>query len=342
MIKFPQLLNSIIENSGLNLHNINQASGISNTYLAKLTKGLINRPGKNKIASILLALNYSISGINEVLLSYNYQPLHQHDITGILKNNSGRKIEGGNLPQYDHIYFDLFLVALERLGGVKMLVKNRPSGAFMPLELYMTKEFPHEENDAATIFRYHLTEALVKERSQLFLQNCKSGNRVVAYICTCCFNEYLGRHIGEDARRQNPRKAQLVSQYIANALSLSLKHPQLHQMYIMERCPYFHFQIQDSEGKSPKVSYTGRKMHQFNNQYDKKIVEGFTTDLAHMVGLFKQELTMCHEALLPGMDSNYSKFINNYIQDQFSHHGMAEELNHYLDSLMQNTAIHFY
>ncbi len=342
MRNFPQIINNIIEESGHNLHNINQASGVSNAYLAKLTKGKINRPGKDKIASILLALNYTISAINNVLSSYDYQPLHKNDIPGILKNNSSRKIEGGNLPQYDHIYFDLFLVALERLGGVKILVKNRPSGAFMPLELYMMKEFPHEENDAAAVFRYYITKALVRERSQLFQKNCRNDNRIESYICKCCFDEYLGRHIGEKGRRENPQKAELVTQYIANALSLSLKRPQIYRMYIMDRCSYYHFQIQDAEGESPKVSYTGRKMHVFENQFDKRMLEGFTSDLPHIVGLFKQEITMCRGAVLSGVEDNYPNSIKDYLFECFSKYGMADDLRRILTPLMQSEAITFY
>ncbi len=342
MRKFPSTLNTIIEKSGLNLHNINQASGVSDAYLAKLTRGRINRPGKDKIASILLALNHTISAVNKVLREYDYQPLNQGDIPDILKNNSARKIEGGNLPQYDHIYFDLFLVALERIGGVKMLVKNRPSGAFMPLGLYMMKEFPHEDNDSATVFRRHLTEALAKERSELFIENCRNGCRVKSYICRHCFAEYLDRNIGETARWQNPKRARLVTRYIANALSLSLKYPEIHKMYIMERCSYFNFQIQDAEGDSPKVSYTGRKMHVFDNQYDKKILEGFTTDLSHIVSLAKQEVAMCHEAVLPGMSENYPNSIGEYFHDCFSRYGLADDLSNALEKLMQSREVEFY
>ena len=53
MRKFSESLSSIIASSGLNLNQISTVSGISNAHLTKLVKGNINKPGKDKIASIL-------------------------------------------------------------------------------------------------------------------------------------------------------------------------------------------------------------------------------------------------------------------------------------------------
>jgi transcriptional regulator with XRE-family HTH domain len=92
--RFPNKIADIIEAKGLRLNTISKTSGISYTYLTNLVKGKINRPGKAKIASILLALNFSISEINKVLAEYDYRSLSQLDIPDILTNNQKRKIEG--------------------------------------------------------------------------------------------------------------------------------------------------------------------------------------------------------------------------------------------------------
>lgn len=342
MRKLPQTLNKIISESGLKAHKISQASGVSNAYLAKLIKGQINRPGKDKIASILLAINHTISGINEVLADYDYGPLHQDDIPEILKNNSLRKISGGNLPQYDHIYFDLFLVALERIGGVKILLKDRPSGVFMPHELYMMKEFPYEENNVATRFRYHLIEELLKERSQLFIENCHAEYRLDTYVCATCLEEYLERNIGPTAQIKYPRRALLVTRYFANGLSLALKRPRLHRLMITERCPYFHLQIQDAEGSHPKVSYNGRKLHTFNNQFNRRNFNGVTTDLPHIVAHFRQEVEMCQQAVLPEMQTNYPESIKTYLFKLFRRFNMENTLQAELSELMAQEQIRFF
>ncbi len=339
---FPQTLNKIIEGSDLNLHNISQASGVSDTYLSKLAKGKINRPGKDKIASILLALNFTISDINQILSNYDYQPLCREDIPDILKNNRARKITGGNLPQYDHIYFDLLLVVLEQIGGTKILVKNRPSGVFMPRKLYLMKEYPYEENNTAALFRYTLTEELLKERMALFRKNCSAGSRLETYICRTCLDEYLERHLGPPARKKNPQRAELVIDYLANALSLSLKLPQIHRIYIMERCPYFHFQIQDADSQQPKISYPGRKLHLFNNHFDKRNLQGFTTDLHHIVHHFRQEATMCRGAILPEFVKKYPLSLEQYFLSVFKQFSMVELFEKRLSILMQKEEITFF
>jgi len=311
-------------------------------YLGKLVQGGINRPGKDKVASIMLALNATISEINEMLAAYDYQPLHKDDIPGILQNNRRRSIEGGNLPQYDHIYFDLLLVALERIGGSKVIVKNRPSGLFMPPEFYLMKEYPYEADNQAARFRYELTAALLDERRKFFIASCKAGNRIDTYICKSCLDDYLNRHLVPSARRKAPRRTELVVAYFANALSLALKMPNINRIYILERCPYFHFLMQDADGKHPKVSYPGRKLHVFNNQYYKRMLEGFTTDLPAIVGLFRNEIEMCKDAVDETISGDYPQSLYDYLLDRFTRFGMAADLKNSLAELMRDPHLKFY
>ena len=339
---FASKIKEIIDHSGLNLNNISKASGVSNPYLAKLVHGNINRPGKDKIASIMLALNYTISEINAVLSLYDYQPLHTDDIPDILANNRRRKIVGGNLPQYDHIYFDLLLVALERVGGTRILVKNRPSGIFMPHELYLMKEYPYESDGEAARFRYQLTKALLKERLEFFIVNCMAGNRLETYICKKCLEDYFARHISEKARKEAPRRAELVVQYMANALSLAIKRPDLHVIRIVERCPYFHFMLQDADGENPKISYPGRKIHVYNNKYDMRLLEGFTTDLPHIVWHFRQEIEMCRGAMDRSLTKNYPDRIYDFFQQCFRVHGMDDQLIGSVETLMKTSSLVFH
>lgn len=342
MRRFSKTLNKIITSSGSNLHNISQASGVSNAYLAKLVKGNINRPGKAKITSILLSLNFTITDINQVLSDYDYQPLHLDDIQDILKNNRARKISGGNLPHYDHIYLDLLLSSMERIGGVKILTKERPSGVFMPNELHLAKEYPNEKNNTASVFRQSLTRDLLKERKQLFLSNINAGFRVDTYMCVSCFNDYLHNHLKRSIQKKNPQTTHLITQYFANALSLTLKLPQLHRMYLIKRCPYFLFMMMNAEGKTPKVLYPGRKIHIFDNEHDKRNLEGFTTDSPHLINHFKQEIAECQRAVLPDLKKDYPDSIRDYFIQIFSKYGLEMNFRDELSSLMERNEIFFH
>ncbi|MFP4423115.1 MAG: hypothetical protein ACLFRG_21475 [Desulfococcaceae bacterium] len=342
MRRFPGKIIDVVEESGLNPNQISKASGVSNAYLAKLIHGEINRPGKDKVASIMLALNHTMSEINELLADYDYQPLHADDIPAILENNRRRKIEGGNLPQYDHIYFDLLLVALEQIGGTRIVVKDRPSGIFMPRELYLMKEYPYESDDDAARFRRQLTGALLAERMRQFQEQLAAGTRLETYICRRCLEEYLDRNIGPAARAEHPKRAALVTRYMANALSLALKRPEQHLIRIMRRCPYFHFLMQDADGEQPKVSYPGRKPHFYDTPHDQRMLEGFTTDLPQVVGHFKQEVEMCRAAVEESLVEGYPGSIEEYLAGLFEERGMGEEFRLAVGELMGREEVAFF
>jgi len=236
----------------------------------------------------------------------------------------------------------LQLVALERIGGTRVQVKNRPSGIFLPHKLYLLKEYPYEKDTDAAQFRYRLTASLLKERMQNFLEGLRKGYRLETYICKACFTDYLDRHIDQQAMNEDPDRTELVVHYIANALSLALKRPELHRMYIMERCPYFHFMMQDADSEEPKVSYPGRKMHVYNNQYDKRMLEGFTTDLPPVVQHFRHEIDMCRGAVDQQLVDDYPNRLVEYVCTQFDDYQMGDRLRKSLDHLAQTDAFSFY
>lgn len=335
MRRFPSAIQQLIEESGLNLNRISLSSGISNTYLAKLQRGDINRPGKDKLASVMLALNYTVSEINTLLSQYDYQALHRDDIPAILANNRARTIGGGLLPQFDHVYFDLLLVVLEQEGGDSLLVKDRPSDVCMPHELYLTREYPYESSDGSTQFRQQLTWEVLKERRQIFLQKCKRGAKVTTYICKTCFDEFIASLF--DVRHKDKRR--LGVQYLANALSLVIKQPEKHKIHFMERCPYFHFIIYGADGDTPKVSYTGRKLHSYSRECDKRMFQGFTSDLPHTVTQFMAELKRCHEALDGDLMDNYPDTVVEHVNKICHRYNAGNLLQRELEVLLRTPEI---
>ena len=342
MRKFSDTLSTIVESSGLNLNQISKVSGISNAYLTKLIKGNINKPGKDKIASILLGLNYSLADINTILADYDYMPLNRHDIPEILDNNRRRKFEGRILPQFDNIYFELLMAALENLGGTKILVKNRPSGIFLPTELYMLKAFPNVSDREAEPFFHTFMRDVVAERKTLFLKNCRRGQRFETYMCCACLEESLRRNIGPEAQQANPRKVELVAQYYANAVAASLRHPDQHIHRIVNRCTYFQFQIQDADGPSPKVSYTATRPHDYGEAVDDVTLESFLSDDAAIVVLFKKEVAQCSAALDATEDRRPPEGFHAFIRHHFSDYGVVDRFDDALDRLMASSVLRFY
>lgn len=313
MRQFPNTLIQIIEKSGLKLNTISKTSGVSNAYLRKLNQGDINRPGKDKIACIMLCLNYSIHEINQILAEYDYGPLNRHDIPDILENNRKRKFEGNTLAHYDNIYVELLLSPMEQLGGTKILVKDRPSGILKPIELYLKYDYTFEKDGVAKDFLYDLNLAVLKERKNLFLKNCDHGCRIETYICKPCLQEYLKKMLIPSDKPDRQRDRELVVRYFANAISLISRNPDQHQTFIMERCPYFHFQIQDADGENPIVSFPGHKAHHFDQDYEQMNLQGFTSDSPGMIALFKKEIAFCRKAIDPSIHRDYPHHFIEYI-----------------------------
>lgn len=331
---FPDTLVEIIEKSSMNINQISKVSGISNTYLTKLVKKKINHPGKDKIASVLLALNHKISDINRILAEYDYMPLNRHDIPDILKNNKRRKFEGRIVPHMDYIYFELIMAALENIGGTKIIVKNRPSGIFIPLDLYMMKEFPVEADDEAARFFMTFTLDVVAERKALFLENCKKGFTYESYICKDCLEESLGKNVGPAAQNQNPVKVDLYVKYFANAVAATLKFPEQHLHKVIKRCTYFQFQIQDAEGKDPKVSFTSIRKHYYHKEWEQLNIEGFFSDAPGITDLFRSEVEKCRLAIDGTEEINTATGFAAYIRKLFDGHGLAARFDAALDPLM--------
>ncbi len=342
MRKFSGTLTSAIQSSGLNLNQISKLSGISNAYLTKLIKGNINKPGKDKITSILLALNHPLADINAVLAEYDYMPLNRQDIPEILDNNRRRKFEGRILPQFDKIYFELLMAALENMGGTKILVKHRPSGIYLPMELYMMKEFRAGSGSEPEPFFQTFMREVVAERKTLFLDNCRRGHRFETYMCQTCLEESLHRNIGLKTQAAHPRKVALVAQFYANAVAATLKWPEQHIHRIVNRCGHFQFQIQDADGPSPKVCYTALRRHDFDESYDQFTLESFLSDDAAILALFTNEVRHCMTALDRRDDRHTPNGLHAFIRNQFRSFGVEDRFDTALAELMATPDLVFH
>lgn len=342
MRSFPDTLTQIIKKSDLNVNQISKFSGISNTYLTKILNKKINHPGKDKIASVLLALNFKISEINQVLADYDYRPLNQHDIPQILENNKKRRFEGRIVPHYEYIYFELVMAALAQIGGTTIIIKDRPSGIHIPMDLYMLKEFPIEEDDEAARFFMTFTHDIVAERKRLFQSNCEKGYRFEAYMCRECLEDSLNRHIGKKAQDHSMLKVELFAKYFANAVSVSLKFPSQHIHKVIDRCTYFQFMFQDADGKNPKVSYTAEKKHYYEKGWDQLNIEGFLSNAPGITDLFFNEVENCRKAAKKNDALNTPDGFRRYIHELFNRHGVGDLFEKALSDLMAFQGLKLY
>ena len=321
MRQFPNKISDIISKSGLNVNTISKTSGISNTYLNKLIQGNINRPGKDKIASTLLALNFTIGEINAVLADYDYRSLAAPDIAEILSNNNKRKIEGNTLPLYESIHGKLLLAHMERLGGDKILSKDTPSVLFMPEKLYIQANHITEEAPDASAFYLDLMKALFRERKKVFYKSIARGCRFETFICRDCLERYLERNLEADSEHRR-----LIVQYFANVLGAVKHNPEQHLMQIVDRCCFFVFQIQGSDSEKPKVFFFGKQPVEHGANVMHQALQGFASDAATMVALFEQETELCRRTINAEVDRSYPINFIKYVTNLFERQGLGREL----------------
>ena len=110
----------------------------------------------------------------------------------------------------------------------------------------------------------------------------------------------------------------------------------------MNRCPYFHFLMQNADAQQPKISYPGRKLHVYNNQFDRRMLEGFTTDLPMIVRHFRHEVEMCRGAVDAHLAADYPNGMRDHFMTLFAAHGMQAQLRRSLDHLMASKELTFY
>jgi hypothetical protein len=222
----------------------------------------------------------------------------------------------------------MLLAAFAKIGGTKIILKDRPSALFMPDELYLKNDYPfsYEKDQRAEDFHHAFTLALLKERKSLFVQNWQKGFRFETYICKNCLKEYLHKQLAVDDTPESKQYKNLIVRYFANALGAAIKSPSQHIMKIVERCAYFHMQIQDADGKNPKINFPGRKPHVYNNVYEKKNLEGFSTDSPHLAVIFQTEIDLCKKSADPFIESNYPHNLTDYILGIFETFNLRKKL----------------
>jgi hypothetical protein len=234
------------------------------------------------------------------------------------------------------------MASMERIGGTKILVKNRPSGIFIPNEMYLATEYPFETEKKAQDFLHDLTLALIEERKTFFRSNCRKGYRFETFICQQCLDDYLHKHLDSAAEPNKGRHRENLVKYFANAIAAIRRSPQQHRTKIVARCAYFHFQIQNAGGQRPKLSFPGRKIHHFNNEFEQMNLEGFTSDAPTMLALFTAEADLCRQAALRELEQNYPVNLIAYLTDRFRIYGLDDALAAAVNALLQSEAATYY
>ena len=338
---FKNRIAAIIDSHAANLNAISHNSGISHTYLTKLVQGDINRPGKDKLASILIGLNYPTTEINAVLADYDYLPLDIPDIPAIIANNADRKIDNTTLPLYDRIYVRLLLASMEQTGGSKIVSRHCPSALYMPDELYHGQDTLYHAQNEGRRFYQAFAQELIEQRKSNFLKAARNrNNRFETYICKCCLEEYVDRQLAASSTNGDDRRRELIIRFFANAVSFVIRRPEQHIMSICNHCSFFIYQIQGFDQKKPKIIYLGKSIHGNGSGRERMRLQGFASANPSKVALFQQETELSRQTAIPDIMDDYPDRLVVYITGLFEARGLASQFTAAVDKLLETDSMY--
>jgi hypothetical protein len=228
---------------------------------------------------------------------------------------------------------ELILSPMEREGGTKVLVKDRPSALFMPEALYLQDEYPFdlEQDDSALRFMHQLTLALLRERKAVFQESCRRGNRFETFICRRCLSDYLERVLVPARNASEEVQRARIAAYFGNALAAVRARPEQHRTWIVERCGHLHYQLQDADGSHPRVFHIGKKPHAYDNPHDNLTIQGFASDAPSTIKVFQRETELHRQAAIPGLGSAQPDTLIDHVAGLFRRAGLEQALLNRLD-----------
>lgn len=274
-----------LDKAGITKNELTQITGLSHTYISSLRKGIIKRPGRDKIISIATGLNLSLEETNALLRQYEFKSIIEHDADIFIGAAKRRAIKGIQ-PLYDNLSLDLILISLQSLEGDEMVVCDKPAGVLIrPAHLTL---HDHMRNITDPVYN-KLREAFLEERKRLFDESLQH-HTIHELICRHCLEDYLSRAEKSDEEREHIG-------YHVEQLLICLRNPNYH-LSMLDSCPNlkFHIKRRPSGGgdTKDKVLFIGKGdidhvAMEESQRCSANRLYGFATDSPKLVGHFRSE-----------------------------------------------------
>lgn len=305
-----------LEANGITLNELAKISGISNTYFNYIKAGKIKNPGRDKIISIAIGLNFSLEKTDELLRQNDYKEVSEKDFDIFLASAKNRDITGFQ-PLYENINYPMFLLALDNLPGNKFVVNKKPSSTLESPEHIAYRDKLRSRSNTNIIYR-ELKRAIHLERKRL-LDKLLEKNEVHYLICNRCLKSYAERS------KNSVEEKQFVKKHFEELIKY-MGHPNYH-FNIIEQCPRLRFIMKilpdnkNGSGKN-KLIYTGYGEHRHitTKQNETKLRDrlfGMATDSSKFVEHFRNEYEELRKNFI-GPQYSSAKKVQTYIKKLIS------------------------
>lgn len=274
-----EFIRNLLTRSPMPRNQVAAISGLTNTYICDLEKGIIANAAREKLISLSVALNLDLIETDKLLNAFDRAPLSVADIPIFLQTARKGHITSALLPVRDRYSLDLMMLSAERIPGRHIVVSSEPT---VCLRAEGHRRYSERRLAKMHLIYGELVEAIGRERWAAVEANL-ADHPVEQYICPHCLENYI-RFCDDPIERAWRRR------HLKNIIYF-IEHFSNWHFYLVETCATFTFVLKvpaPETGEKDKILITRLPSHRFQGKRTGKLT-GFTTDNHAVVQNFKDE-----------------------------------------------------
>ena len=284
-----EYIRQLLSKSPMPRNQVAAISGLTNTYICDLEKGIIANVARTKLISLAVALNLNLVETDQMLNVFDRAALTRDDIPIFLETTEKRHISSALLPVRDRYSLDLMMLSAEKIPGEHVLVSSEPT---VCLRAEGHRKYSERRMAAAHPIYDELVETIGRERRAALERNLEE-HLFTQYICPSCLEDYI-RRCQDDIERGWRLK------HIENVIEFLERFSNWH-FYFINTCPTFNFVLKTpapKTGENEKLLITRLAPHRFQGKRSGKLT-GFTTDNQVVIQNFKEEINGIKNVVIP-------------------------------------------
>ena len=283
-----EYIQQLLSRSPMPRNQVAALSGLTNTYIRDLEKGVVVNVAREKLISLAVAFNLDLIETDRMLNVFDRASLTVDDIPIFIQTTVKGHITSALLPVRDRYSLDLMMLSTERIPGRHVLVSTEPT---VSLRAEGHRKYSERLLSSMHPIYNDLVESIGRKRREAVEANLAS-HRVEQYICHNCLKDYM-------RNCSDPIEKQWRIKHIAKIIDFVERFPNWH-FYLVESCPTFTFVLKTPDpetGEKDKFLMTSLPPHRFQGKRTGKLT-GFATDNQVIINNFKDEIEGIQKAVI--------------------------------------------
>ena len=279
-----------LEKIGMSTNQLSNVTGIANSYLLSLQKNTIEKPGRDHLIRIGLALFMDMNELNGLLKHYKESEISRDDVTHFSNTiRKGKPRSGFNVLHQTGVNFETLIMSIEQMPGDVKIVTGSPYAICKDSKSYIPIYCATQGKEDTNTVNY-IKEFLFEKRKTIF-DECVKKNRIIHLICRKCLEEYIEHSLKNRTKNSIFHEFNTMFNYI---------HVTNYKVGLLRQCHTFDFQIKipNSKKDKPIVIFRGKRTEHFVTQKrEQHSLNGFYTDLSEIYQSFLNEFEQLESKL---------------------------------------------